>query len=1447
MLSVSTAFRNDTQGNTLNIIPLVRITKTGVDISVSTNNIQFDGIYYKPLLLNIPSIKESVDFESRKYKISNLSLTLSNFEFEGERLSDVGDLINAEVSVYWKSQNCITLEGENNCIKVYQGRIRSIKTDDKSIVLTIEDISQESLHRDLPVAKLGDGYSVYEKHKNKPIPFVYGHVDRSPTVKEYGIIEEEELGYSYETNLLIRADSGTQEILGFNSAESVTGTPLYINDVNYYEVTPKTFSTTTNLVQITLEDENARILFNNVSLYFDAVTAEEVSDFYDDYSFGDLFYRRKLTKFSRATGSNSQNFPYIGDSNIYYIQGDSDDNPVSHLFDDNPNTYFYVFADMFRHTSISYDKCLCMLEFISPPDIGVPIYQVLMNPGGRAGASVSLDYPIYGNIIFYPLPSSPWSDEMTSSDDDFIWDDLSVPSNVSSMVNEWGVVFASGSYLNACQIHLAPSYTQWGETNEYIGDLDTEAARVGLELVNPTLDDWFTVEKIHDKDFYVNINGRIDDGFGTYTGNPALALTSGEREFALAEEFENISSTTYTDDFSFFNTSDVTITYHNNLNDPYDDSWWACHTNYGQGGQGQGFKLFRSTSTPQMGTVIEIKYTNPIITDARIGATSADKIMFDFFHSNSENINRFSYAYLLACNSAFVTTYPNNIGNIWTGDISAFIQGYYLRTFIHQSDYTNGSWATSLSSNSFGNGGVDSIMDIDTFYIILRAGDGSAIESHFAWDNFKYQGIGTIQDPYSDGGPAFIGCTDPNALNYNMDEEGNIISEEYPPEEYPEYWTDDGSCDYLPTPNLSVKYIPNINYALVEAPYYNWNDESMQEVVLDSPITNSGNEDFLVVDTLGSGDPSGQTYNWFYEIIEGGSFFISALTLVDSDDVEDNPRTGFILQILNSPAVPQDETVSYQVDFTATDPDMDSVTVSINWEVYGTQGEPLPEEDTDPLIKNPADIIHHLLIEEMGSSAGVNVLDKLNAHNDHKFQDFYDGIEETAGLNWRFGFTQNKKINSKKLIEEIAKNTRLFPKFKNDGSFGFSSIRDFYSNFDSIIKTEIVSGDVINFKFTQTPLTQVYSRVKVLYKKDYADGELKEDTDWRFFHQMAEYGNTPHLDWYNYFNLDEETIDGEGNYVGGQELKFESEYIRDTNTAKALRHFLSGWYMNQHNIVELKLPLRYLDLEIGDVIYFDELLGGLKLNGEDYTRSYVLNGLGDPEYPDSNAQYYTVRNKQVIYPMWMITETGKSIDSIKVKAIQLHDWTGSVNILRAQDDVQNFANFSISNIEATDYDGEGTLTNTIGKLGVTNFKFANTTAVGNIEEGSTSWAFSDINGSPVLYEITSEDNLEINVIFVSVDSDEYPNIVNVAMTTTIDVNGDTFTETITKQVSLYINGDGNMDNSLDILDVVRLNTSILAGLDTIESYDAQYLFDSNEDGVLNILDIVVIVGIILSG
>ena len=152
--------------------------------TLSSNNITVDTIYqytdgfihplhYKPLLLNIPSIIQSVDIENRRFKISSVTLSISNYEYEGSRFSDLlqnTSMINKEVCVYWKSQTSTTLDAgeDTDCPKIYAGKIRRISHTTDTVTVELEDSTESNAHKDLPQALLPSTSIVADKYKNKP-------------------------------------------------------------------------------------------------------------------------------------------------------------------------------------------------------------------------------------------------------------------------------------------------------------------------------------------------------------------------------------------------------------------------------------------------------------------------------------------------------------------------------------------------------------------------------------------------------------------------------------------------------------------------------------------------------------------------------------------------------------------------------------------------------------------------------------------------------------------------------------------------------------------------------------------------------------------------------------------------------------------------------------------------------------------------------------------------------------------------------------------------------------------------------------------------------------------------------------------------------------------------------------------------------------------------------
>ena len=178
------AFEHDIKTRDTALFPVVRIPSINFYISTKSfsikNKLDDDfPVNYTPLLLSSPSVKESFDIQNRRYKISNVSLKISNIEYNGVRFSDAQIPINTEVSIYWVSPSCRDI---TECFEAYIGIIRAITHDEKTCSIALEDISQSTLHRDVPIKLLGTTKGFTDKYKNKPYPMVYGTVDKSPCV-----------------------------------------------------------------------------------------------------------------------------------------------------------------------------------------------------------------------------------------------------------------------------------------------------------------------------------------------------------------------------------------------------------------------------------------------------------------------------------------------------------------------------------------------------------------------------------------------------------------------------------------------------------------------------------------------------------------------------------------------------------------------------------------------------------------------------------------------------------------------------------------------------------------------------------------------------------------------------------------------------------------------------------------------------------------------------------------------------------------------------------------------------------------------------------------------------------------------------------------------------------------------------------------------------------------
>ena len=83
-----------------------------------------------------------------------------------------------------------------------------------------------------------------------------------------------------------------------------------------------------------------------------------------------------------------------------------------------------------------------------------------------------------------------------------------------------------------------------------------------------------------------------------------------------------------------------------------------------------------------------------------------------------------------------------------------------------------------------------------------------------------------------------------------------------------------------------------------------------------------------------------------------------------------------------------------------------------------------------------------------------------------------------------------------------------------------------------------------------------------------------------------------------------------------------------------------GWNYNVHNKVSIQLPLKYYNLELGDLIEFDKMILDKKI----YAENYVL----------KNKEDMPIRCGQYILPLFIIHDIKKDLKGVKIEATQLH-------------------------------------------------------------------------------------------------------------------------------------------------------------------------------------------------
>ena len=251
------------------------------------------------------------------------------------------------------------------------------------------------------------------------------------------------------------------------------------------------------------------------------------------------------------------------------------------------------------------------------------------------------------------------------------------------------------------------------------------------------------------------------------------------------------------------------------------------------------------------------------------------------------------------------------------------------------------------------------------------------------------------------------------------------------------------------------------------------------------------------------------------------------------------------------------------------------------------------------------------------------------------------GTYEPIGVNWHLENISDTQSSSS--------TSRSTPFSRNE------------SDISKIVKKE----DVIKYNISNTKTKDIIGRCRVKFNSTTEKEGFEFGTDYFYWYDIPsikkyyqDQGIAPtDTTLQEYYNINyNESSDEDGNMTTFKdcELNVESKYINDIHSARSLAQFLLGWNMNSHTKIDLTLPFEYIDLEVGDIIAINKLLGDdLIVGGEDYSYDNFITNV------NNGVVNYTTRLGQVILPMFMIDKLKiNSNMTITISTTQLHDWAG---------------------------------------------------------------------------------------------------------------------------------------------------------------------------------------------
>ena len=1148
-LSQYPKYQRDIQGKHTNIYPIVRIDRV---INISTIKEFISNVQYFDYGLSISNIKESLNIKDRKFNIFNVTINLNNYAEDNTRLSDfIFDYINKDVEILYKSQSCDNI---NDCLPVYKGVLKDVKYNEKTVTLTLEDLTEKTLHKDVPIANLGYSENIYsDKYKNKPIPITYGEVDKAPAVLyrngnnaegRIHVISDNVFGINNDS-ITIKGFSIDQESPESNLNGNIES-PLYIHKDNYFNVLEETRDSTLTISGFNEKRQYSTALDNN-SLYIDklfylnaplnAVANNELEcvrvAFPNDA-------RLLKSDDELNTGSEGEVITVV-DSTVKSIEAcyDNPDTQGNLILDENYlNTECQIPNNEINLSNTDDVENLIVHEF-TPHRNGDWRRNALYYPNQHDGLRMfhvvawCWSAAAVRPVNFIELPCADAIKEK-------------VETHLSN--NNIDITLSSGrSHFFRPQTRLEGLRQQWesfnnrileGEGQDVI-DYDFDAmtgtsypASV-FKFVSDTgqavyVSQWDSISMVDDSwlgdDVFLNIFPDTSEYPSLFEMNECAVYDP------IAKVYEDTSDNlVYRMKYrSYWNGIPIDNINQNSTGSTcIVDEDWMSNADWG---------FEENTKAKHMCMNNEhswfMYFTDEIPTGFVINELVTDDVRVTHSGLNN-NIKAHTF---IPCQH-------------YQRDFNSSQDAYHAGDrFHHDYEIPNSPDSVALDAGSGASAG-------SILMLTLPMGDLSASDS-VECETFAHGKVNCLLNPT---GSSFPNTNSTNIFKVLMssseDEEGMVG---FSTGEFgaAELIVKEGG-DFLNTANneLSWSSVAESNdnqFSEGQHIIQNWETpDKFNSISLSYSLAGS-NEKFVEfqtnISTLGI-----MQFISFENALNDNIYLDTAGR---SNEIE---LTGILKENENYATLYTDDAV-----------DFDETTGVISG-------------NTEPiLIENPADIMYHFVERELGYKEITN-------------RDSWRKARENNGL-FDLAFSVNKEINSKKLFEEMSKNCNIIPRFTQDGEFGFTSINNTYSSSDAVIN----SNDVVSFDISHTSVNDIKTLVNVKYKKDYEEDEYTKETGYCDGYDFFGNGDDGYVGGYSY---DYYGLERDDNI-----LTFESDYIRTKAAAEFLRDFIYLYNCNRHAIVKFSMPMKYSYLELGDVIEFDSIVNNIKSFGEDYTIENKRNG-----------------------------------------------------------------------------------------------------------------------------------------------------------------------------------------------------------------------------------------------